>query len=366
LLDTVEVEEELLQAAYDERIAEFVQPERRLVERLIFPDQAAAEAAAARIADGGTFEAEVDARGLQLADTDLGDVLPADLDGAADAVFAAEAPEVVGPLETSLGPALFRVNAVLPARETTFEEARDDLQDDLALDRARRVIAQMIDEADNELAGGATLEEVVEVTDLELGTLDWFPGVEADITGYEAFRTAAAEVTESDFPEMAALDDGGIFALRLDETIPPALRPFEDVRPALEEAWTRQATTEALVTLAQTLEPQIAGGMDMATLGLTAQEESDLPRTAFVPDAPADFLIEVFDMAPGETLIIPGDGRVALVRLDAVNAADLNDPDTAALANAVTAQVGQDYALDLYQVFSQGVVDKTSITLDQA
>ena len=61
LLDTVEVEEELLQAAYDERIAEFVQPERRLVERLIFPDQAAAEAAGLTVEESAKIRPTVSA-----------------------------------------------------------------------------------------------------------------------------------------------------------------------------------------------------------------------------------------------------------------------------------------------------------------
>ncbi len=37
LTDTVQLDEPALRAAYDERIAEFKQPERRLVERLVFP-----------------------------------------------------------------------------------------------------------------------------------------------------------------------------------------------------------------------------------------------------------------------------------------------------------------------------------------
>ncbi|MBC7141554.1 MAG: peptidylprolyl isomerase, partial [Rhodobacteraceae bacterium] len=47
LAEEVQLDEATLQAAYAERIAEFVTPERRLVERLVYPDAAAAEAAKA-------------------------------------------------------------------------------------------------------------------------------------------------------------------------------------------------------------------------------------------------------------------------------------------------------------------------------
>ncbi|MEM1101759.1 MAG: SurA N-terminal domain-containing protein, partial [Pseudomonadota bacterium] len=74
ILDSVQVDEDALRALYDDRRSEFVQPERRLVERLVFGSMAEAEAARARIEDGGAFEDEVEARGLDLSDADLGDV----------------------------------------------------------------------------------------------------------------------------------------------------------------------------------------------------------------------------------------------------------------------------------------------------
>ena len=74
------------------------------------------------------FEALVAERGLALSDVDMGDVSPADLGAAGEAVFALTEPGVVGPLVSDLGPALFRMNAVLAAQEIPFEDARDDLR----------------------------------------------------------------------------------------------------------------------------------------------------------------------------------------------------------------------------------------------
>ncbi len=50
------VEDATLRAMYDERIDEFVQPEKRLVERLIYPSEAEATAAKARLDTGISFE----------------------------------------------------------------------------------------------------------------------------------------------------------------------------------------------------------------------------------------------------------------------------------------------------------------------
>src|SRR5690606_23376887 len=50
------VDDEVLKKIYQDRIEEYVQPERRLVERLVFPDPAAADAAKAKLDGGESFE----------------------------------------------------------------------------------------------------------------------------------------------------------------------------------------------------------------------------------------------------------------------------------------------------------------------
>jgi peptidyl-prolyl cis-trans isomerase D len=47
-------------------------------------------------------------------------------------------PGIAGPLPSEFGPALYRINAILAATETTFEEARETLKPELAADAARR------------------------------------------------------------------------------------------------------------------------------------------------------------------------------------------------------------------------------------
>ena len=137
LSDSVQLDEVALRAAYDERIAEFVQPERRLVERLVFPTDADAAAAKARLDAGETFEALVEERGLTLADIDIGEQSRDDLGAAADAVFALTEPSMTGPLPSDLGPALYRMNGILVAQTTSFEDAREWLAAEQLTDAAR-------------------------------------------------------------------------------------------------------------------------------------------------------------------------------------------------------------------------------------
>ena len=89
----IQVDETQLRALYDERIDQYQQPERRLVERLIFTTDEAASAAKARLDAGEvTFEDLVTERGLSLENIDLGDATLADLGAAGEAIFALTEP----------------------------------------------------------------------------------------------------------------------------------------------------------------------------------------------------------------------------------------------------------------------------------
>jgi len=365
--DELTIDDAALRELYDERINEFVRPERRLVERLVYVDQATADAAAARVAAGEVdFDALVVERGLDLADVDMGDVLPSDLGPAADAVFAAEAGAVVGPVNSSLGPALFRMNAVLAADEVSFEDASDDLRAELSAARARRVIEDSVESINDLIAGGATLEDLAERTDLTLGTISWREGNQDDIAAYEAFRTAAAAAQDGDFAELIDLTDGGVFALRLDAITPPTLRPLDDVRDAVSDAWDLQTEQEAILAKAQDLTTQINPLTGFDTLGLTPNNGANLTRRSFVEGTPPAFMTDVFEMETGDTKVIDNGVGAIIVRLDDIAAPDLDDPQSQAERLAVRQQVASGISQDIFEAFANDLQVRTDVNIDQA
>jgi len=328
LIESIDVPEEDLRAEFDARVNQYNTPERRLVERLVYLDEEEANRAAAALeVSGTTFETLVDERGLALADIDLGDVDRLSLDAAGEAVFAAEVGDVVGPLDTDLGPALFRVNGVLPAQVTTFEDAKSDLQGILATDRARRFVSAQAQDFDDLLAGGATLEELADETEMEIGSLDWFDGNGNGIGAHIAFADAARAVTDEDFPQIGNLEDGGVFALRLDEVLPVRAPEFKQAREQIVASWENNQVETRLNEQAATLVPQLESGADFAGLGLTAIAETDQTRTAFVGGTPPSFMEDVFKMNIGDVSVVDSFGTVLVVRLDAINPTEENKKD---------------------------------------
>lgn len=367
ILDSVEVDEESLRAAYEEREAEFNLPERRLVERLVFGDDAEAQAASERLTAGEiTFEDLVTERGLQLADVDLGDVTVDDLGAAAEAVFAAEVGAVSAPAASDFGPALFRVNAVLPAQSTSYEEALPDLRDSLALDRARRVIDGQAQSFDDELAAGATIEELAEGSDLALATMGWTGANAEDAAGYEAFRDLATSVADGDYPTIGQLGDGGIFALRLDEVTPATPRPFEEVRDDVLGGWEQSARLATLVEFAQTQADQIETGADFASLNLDATSEEGLTRNAAGNDMPIEVLEAVFALEAGQAIALAsGDGAV-IVKLDTIIAADREDETAQMLRNFYSDQAANDVSEDLFRALATDIQTRAGVEINQA
>ncbi|PUB19303.1 peptidyl-prolyl cis-trans isomerase [Yoonia sediminilitoris] len=365
--DQMNVNDAAIEQLYNDRISEFVQPERRLVERLVYLDQAQADAAIASLNAGeATFEDLVVARGLSLSDIDLGDVSRDELGAAGDAVFAARSGDVVGPFDAGLGQALFRMNAVLAASETPLEDAADDLREELAANAARDVINDGVDQVIDLLAGGARLEDLAERTDMQLGTIAWTDARTDGIAAYEAFRNAAASVSEGEFPEVIDLADGGIFALRVDGVTPPAVQPLEDVRAEVIAGWQDQARQEAVIALADGIAASILPLTGFDTLGLTPTVEESLTRRSFVAGAPADFNDTIFEMAVGDVRVLPGDDGAVIVRLDAIAPPDMADETNVAQKAQLAQDASQGIAQNIFEAYAASLQAQTELNINQA
>lgn len=365
LLDTVEIDEEALRNLYDQRIAEFQQPERRLVERLAFSDEEAATNAMAQIEVGGTtFEQLVRDRDLELSDIDLGDVTRDDLGEAADDVFAADLDTVVGPLPSVFGPALFRINGSLAENNVPFEDAEPALREEMAAQRARRLIEAQAEDINDMLAGGATLEELASETEMELGQIDWTRQTQDGVAAYEGFRAAAEAVRDGDFPEIDFLEDGSIFALRLDEVLPQRPEPLETARERVAEAWVQAETGKALQDQANTVLTQLATDGDFTATGLPFRVENALTRTAFLEDVPADFMVQVFEMEPGELRVVPGNSAALIVQLDEVLPPAETD-ELRQMQQALTAQMNQALAQNIFDAYVRDAQTRARPVIDQ-
>jgi peptidyl-prolyl cis-trans isomerase D len=363
---TMEVPEDEVQKAYDARLSEFMIPEKRLVERLVYPDEAAALAAKARLDQGTSFDDLVAERGLSLEDVDLGDVTREELEGAADAVFALTEPGTVGPLPSALGPALYRMNAILAAQETTLDAARPELLQILQTEAAARAIADKVEAIDDALAGGATLQDLSTEFGMTLASTDHAAGAEDNdaITGYTAFRSAADALAEGDFPEAILLEDGGLVAMQLVEILPPSPVPLDKITDQVTEATRAEALARALAAKAAAAKTAVEAGATLESQGtITAVAPTD--RQATLDVGPAVVLETAFQMQPGEIRVIEAGSFVALLRLDSITAAEVTSEEGQEMQDSIRQNLDRSIAEDMAALFTATVGQQAGIALDQ-
>lgn len=359
VLDQIDISDETLQSAYESRRDEFEQPERRLLDRLVFANSELATQKLAEITSGQTtFETLVTARGLSLMDVDMGDVTRTDLSDGVDAVFSANLNDVIGPFNTDLGPALYRVNGVIEAQTTTFEEAREILFADLAADRARSQIETIALQVDDALAAGASLEELKSEFGMQVDIVLYHSGLSNDVTGYPAFRETAEAVTDADFPTVGYLSDGGIFAMRLDGTEPPAPMPLDEVRQDVSNDLMRAKTLIAIQELAQSV-------MNGATTAGMTQSFENVLRNDVGQILTGEILEAAFDLPVGEKAVITQGDSVVIVTPTTVTPAD-TDTDRALQTRA---RIEQEFATtlsnDLFNIYATQIQNRLGIELNQ-
>ena len=361
LADAIQIEERELRAAYEARSDEFIQLPSRLVERVIFPSQEMAENAMAAITEQATtFEEVVENRGLTLQDVDLGDMTEEELDEAGPVVFSLQEPGVIGPAQTDLGPALFRVNAILDGNVQSFDAVRAQLKLDVAIDQAVIQIADIAEQVDDLLAGGATLEDVAAETDLQMATVNWHVQSEGGISDYEEFQTAAAAVTADDFPALKSLSDNGIFALRLDGELPAELQPLASVRAAAVESWTAQQIQQQLLAMAERIATQVSLDAPLASFGLTENLQDDMNRSDSVDGTPPALVMTAFETELGRAAVLDAGDGVIIVIPRAIHVADFEDPQVQSLQKILGNRIDSTLARNVFEAFSKaarGAVD---------
>ncbi len=356
-----------IKAAYDAATDTYNLPEKRLVERLVFPSEDEAKAAKAKLDAGTPFEDLVKARGLALTDIDMGDVTVAQLGAAGKDVFAMTAPGVVGPLPSDLGPALFRMNGILPAQATTLEQAHDKLKADLQLKAAVAAIAAKNETINDLLAGGSTVADVAKDQKMTVGTTDYAKGADDNdpITQDPAFAKAIEAMQPGDFAQSFGLSGGGLMVAQVSETVPPTPVPFEKAHDKVATAYHAEALATALTALADADLAAVKSGARLETLGI-ADHVSSTTRAAKLDGIPDDAVASAFTLKTGEVAKIDAKGVVALLRLDSITKAEMTGDKAKAALDGLSTQAAQSIAQDAYELFSTAMTSQGGLKIDQA
>ncbi len=358
----IEIDERLLKELYAERISEFNQEEKRRSERLVFLTKKEAEEALNSInANDTSFTGLLNDRGLSSTEIDIGYKTKNELGNAGNGLFRAKISEVTGPFDTDLGPSLFRLTNIQEAKNITFDTVKDDLLSELALSEAGAEIANLSQQFDDLLASGASLEELALETPLEFKTIAFFPGAAAsEITKYEGFRAAAEIVSTKDFPEIITLSDGSVLALRLDETLKPAIIPLDEVYQLVFDNWVTSSKNELLRNEA---ELYISNGNIKS---LKSAEFEEISRDDFSDETPPAVLATVFEMNKGEYKIEKLDDKIVIIQLVNIEDGISDKPEKEEILKSLETQIKSSLSQDLFRIMVSEIQKSRGIAVDES
>jgi peptidyl-prolyl cis-trans isomerase D len=268
----VDVPEERLREEFEARRAALTRPERRSYVRISAQTEAQATEAAARLARGESADAVAAALGLQA--TRGENQARAEVPDArvAEAVFGMQprsAPRVVSAQLTPW--AVVRVDSVTPASEPSYAEQRDDLRRAIAEEEAADLLNTAIGAFEEARAAGVALADAARQTGLAIVTV---PAVEPGGRGQDgapvealvgqedlletAFRTPEGEA--SDFIPVGEAD----VIISVDRIIPSTVRPLDEVRDELAQAWVARERVRRLRDLGREVVTAVSEGQSFA------------------------------------------------------------------------------------------------------
>jgi peptidyl-prolyl cis-trans isomerase D len=292
------VTDDELKEQYQKRIEEFNRPEQRDAEQIVLSSEADAKKWHDLIKGGMNFlKAAKDSVGSSDADAKLGlisqhtaaeQINPA----AAAILFKLKPGEVSEPVRSQFGWHLFRVLSVKPGEEMPLPEVKDKLTATLKREKAVDAIIKIADKIDEKLAAGTAIEDIASSLGLKAGQIaavdrqgngrDGKPA--AGMPKVSGFMDAAFATDAGSAPILRDTGEGGYYAVSVGEVIPPVLKPLDQVRDAVANAWKAEKREEAAKAKATEIAakingPKMAGGVELAsfTKEVNGQFHDDVP-----------------------------------------------------------------------------------------
>ena len=317
IADEKAVSADQVAADYEARRANYEVPEKRRVQQVVFVDREAADALAAKVAEGELFDTAITDAGLT--SNDLGLVAQGEVPNAiGEAEFALELNGVSPVIDGPFGPTLVRGTEIAQPRTTPLAEVEADIRRDLALRTAADRVNDLYEAIEDSRAGGASLPEIASKLDLDVRTIE-----NVDRTGRDASGAVIGDIPSS--PTLLARafeaqigqqgspidgDQGGYTWVDVDEITPTRDRAFAEVADRVAQDWISAERARLVAEKADAIAAGLKEGATMAALaadnGLSVVTTQPLKRNAQGDAFPRSAVEAAFNGGPDVVFVAEG------------------------------------------------------------
>lgn len=360
LIDSIVIPDEEIAEEYESRLNDFQIPETRNVVQASLLTREDADRALTLIRDGKSLaEAAEEISGLP--PVDLGQVRRSEiaLPELASAAFSLAPDTISDPVESTLGWHLVQVTNIVPGRTTPLSEARVILRDELAREQSVDRIFDVLNDVEDGLAGGASLEDVARDSNLQVAKIEGIarngqtqsgtpldnPAMTQDVL------TRLFDIEEQGLTEVIENRSGGFSVLRLDSIDAPRVPELSEVRDLAIEAWKAEQLLVAAEDTASQIAVRAKAGEPLETLatefGAKFERTPAFDRSGEGATIALPLVGAIFDARIGDIVEQSfGDGA-AVSKLVDIETASQTDPAREELARALSGQLANDLVTQL-------------------
>jgi peptidyl-prolyl cis-trans isomerase D len=325
----------------------FGAPEKRDLQQVLFPNDADAAAAQAKLKAGASFDDLIKDRGLKPEDTDIGETTKdAMLDkDEANAVFALPQAGVSDVQKSQFGPVIVRVKGITPSTVKPYAEVADAVKKQVSASRAGDKIQALHDKIEDARVAGKSILEAAKAVGLTGQSIAAVDAAGNDPKGASVHLPDQAELLRSAFASDVGLDeaalntkDGGFIWFEVAKIDPSHDLTFEEAKPEVEKQWRAEEVDKALAGKADDLVKQISARGNIADaakgVGAEVKTATDVHRAeqGSLPEAVVAAMFR--QPADGAGSAATPDGRVVFkITADRTPPVDFADARVKAMAS---------------------------------
>jgi peptidyl-prolyl cis-trans isomerase D len=377
---TIEIAPAEVKEFYDKNIARFSVAEKRQIQQIIFQDKDEAHKAADRLAGGLSFDDLAKERKLGEKDIDLGLLSKNQIadQKVAEAAFSLPVGQASGAIDGAFGSTIVRVTKIEPGSSKPFAEVEGDIKKALATERAKEQVRKLRDKVDEEVGGGAHLDEIAKKLNIPYQAIEAVDRSGRGPDGKPVALPKGVDVLDGVFSTEVGLEndslqtqDGGLVWYELVAVTPAHDRKLDEVKAEVEARWRDDETMARLTAKAQELSDKInKDGAKLADLAaadkLPVENTKWLKRNDTPAGLPVNAMSVLFNARKGSAVSSEAKDpieRIVMVITDVtVPAFDPASPDAKKLADALRDAMIN----DLYSQFMGRVEADLKVEIDQA
>jgi len=376
LAKEIAISDEEIVAAFESRKDEFMTPEKRVLKQIRTKDEVAAKRAYDMLKGGADFASVAkEVADLSADQIDLGAMtrgqLPLEL---AEAAFTLNRGEFSMPLKSVLGWHILSLVDIIPQIQRTLDETKEGISADIATEKAIESLYRVANGLEDELGGGATLEEAARAHNLPIRTI---PAIDRNGTANGArvenipsgnFLQIAFDTPEGQDSQLAETGSDGYFIVRVNSVTAPNLNPLASIRNDVIKAWQDEQQALDAKKLADDLIAKLKAGSQLETLaeglGLTVTVTEPITRRSNAAGLPPGLISSLFSASVGDASEAAANGAHIVARLQ--NVIEVNTVAEKKKLDEMGQQLTQAMRSDLLGQLAGGLRKSYPVTVNSA